>query len=66
MYEVSFVINLQYVAYLLLGFGIGYLVVLGVTGGPSDRLERMKHDVAVKKEWFKLLAEANKNKRSTK
>ena len=66
MYEVSFVINLEHFAYVLLGFGIGYLVVLGVTGGPSDRLERMKHDVAVKKEWYKLLAQANQNKRSTK
>ncbi len=63
LYEVNFVIDLTYIAYVLLGFGIGYLVVLGVTGGPSDtKLDRMKHDVAVKKEWFRMLAEARRQR----
>lgn len=44
-------------AFLMLGFGIGYFVTLGVTKGPSNDLERMKHDLEVKKEWFRMLSE---------
>ena len=59
-YEINFVINLSYLAYLLIGFGVGYLVVLGVTGGPDTSLDRKKHDLEVKKEWFRMLAEQKK------
>jgi hypothetical protein len=44
-------------AYLMLGFGIGYCVTMGVTKGPSNHVDRMKHDLEVKKEWIKMLAD---------
>ena len=49
-------------AFFLLGFGISYFVTLGVTKGPGNDLERMKHDLEVKKEWFKMLSD-QKNKK---
>ncbi len=60
MYEISFVLNLDYVAYLLIGLGFGYLVTLGVTKAPSD-LDRAKDDLAAKKEWIRMLSEQKKN-----
>lgn len=47
---------MEYIAYFMLGFGIGYFTTLGVTKGPSTQLDRMKHDLEVKKEWFAMLA----------
>ena len=50
IYEVNFVLNLNYIAYLLLGFGLGYIMVLGVTGSyRATKLDRMKDDLAAKR-----------------
>ena len=49
---------IEYLPYLLIGIGFGYLVALGVTGGPTD-LERAENDLAVQKEWIKLQGEKN-------
>lgn len=48
-------------AYLLIGFGVGYMVTLGVTGGPTS-LDQKKHDLVVKKEWIKMLAEQSQQR----
>jgi len=44
--------------YLLIGFGVGYLV----TTGRSTSLDQKKHDLEVRKEWFRMLAEQQKAK----
>ena len=63
MYEISFVLNLDYIAYLLIGAGIGYLMVLGVTGSSrATKLDRMKDDLAAKKEWIRMVSEAKRQK----
>lgn len=46
----------EYLPYLLIGLGVGYLTTLGITRGPTS-LDRAKHDLAVKKEWIKMLGE---------
>jgi hypothetical protein len=48
---------MEYIAYLMLGFGFACLVTLGVTGGTSTKLNRMQHDLDVRKEWFRMLAD---------
>ena len=45
------------IPFLLIGFGLGYLCTLGVTGGPDKQIERTKHEIAVRKEWFAMLAD---------
>jgi thiosulfate reductase cytochrome b subunit len=63
MYEISFVLNLDYIAYLLIGFGVGYLMVLGVTGSyRATKLDRMKDDLDAKKEWIRMVSEAKRQK----
>jgi hypothetical protein len=63
LYEVNFVLDLTYIGYLLIGFGIGYLVTLGVRSGPDNtKLDRMKDDLAAKKEWYRMLAEGRRQK----
>ena len=63
LYEVNFVLDLAYIGYLLIGISIGYLMVLGVTGGARDtKLDRMKDDLAAKKEWIRMVSEAKKQK----
>jgi hypothetical protein len=44
---------MEYIIYLALGIAIGYLTTLGVASG-SDRVDRARHDLAVKKEWIKM------------
>jgi hypothetical protein len=47
----------------LLGFGIGYIMVLGVTGSyRATKLDRMKDDLAAKKEWIRMVSEAKRQK----
>lgn len=58
---INFVLNTDYIAYALLGIGIGYIVTLGATGGPTSS-ERARHDVEVKKEFFRMKAELNRKK----
>lgn len=63
IYEINFVLDLAYIGYLLIGVGIGYLMVLGVTGSARDtKLDRMKDDLAAKKEWIRMVSEAKKQK----
>jgi hypothetical protein len=47
---------MEYIAYFMLGFGIGYFTTLGVTKGPSTKLDRMKHDLDVRKEWIRMVS----------
>lgn len=42
-----------------LGFGIAFYYMFYDTNSMTE-LERKKHDLAVKKEWFRMLAEQNK------
>jgi hypothetical protein len=54
---------LEYLPYIMIGLGTGYLVTLGVTGGPTS-LDHAKHDLAVKKEWIKMLGEQKNVRRN--
>ena len=54
--EITFFINFEYLAYFMIGLGVGYLVTLGATGGPTST-ERARHNVEVKKEFYKMLKE---------
>jgi hypothetical protein len=61
MYEVSFVLNLHLVGYFLLGLGIGMaFYYMFYENNSMTELERKKHDLEVKKEWFRMLAEQKK------
>jgi hypothetical protein len=63
LYEINFVLDLAYIGYLLFGFGIGYLVVLGVTGGARNtKLDRMKDELAAKKEWIRMMSESKQQR----
>ena len=58
-----FLILFDRLAYLLLGFGLGYIMVLGWTGSyRATKLDRMKDDLAAKKEWIRMVSEAKKQK----
>lgn len=59
--EISFFLNLDYIAYLILGISIGYLITLGVTGGPTS-LERAREDIEIKKDLLRMKAEMLKSK----
>jgi len=44
--------------FLLIGFGFGIaFYYIFYSDNSMTELERMKHDLAVRKEWFKMLAE---------
>ena len=54
---------MDYIAYFMLGFGFGisfYYMFYYDTS--MDKLECMKHDLLVKKEWFRMLANQKTNK----
>jgi hypothetical protein len=64
LYEVNFVLDLTYIGYLLIGFGFGYLVLMSVPGNARiTKLDRMKDDLAAKKEWIRMVSEAKKQRR---
>ncbi len=44
---------IEFLPYLMIGVGIGYLVSLGATGGPTS-LDRAKEELAAKKEWLRM------------
>lgn len=46
---------LVYLLYLMIGLGIGYLLSLGATGGPTS-LDYKKQELESKKEWYRMLA----------
>jgi hypothetical protein len=60
LYEVNFVISLNpdYIAYFLIsfGFGIAFYYIFYSDNSESE-LDRMKHNLAVKKEWIRMLSE---------
>lgn len=60
LYEINFILNLNYIAYILLGFGIGYLITLGVAENKNTKLDRARDDLAAKKEWIRMLSEQKK------
>ena len=67
MYEVHFFLDFELLGHLLFGFGFGYLVILGVTrGGNQTKIDRLRHDVEVRKEWFRMLAEQKKQQQKKK
>lgn len=45
-----------YIAYLMIGYGIGYLTTKSFKGN-NTKLDRMKHELSVRKEWYRMLAE---------
>jgi hypothetical protein len=56
--EINFFLDLKLIAYFLLsfGFGIAFYYIFYSDNSESE-LDRMKHDLAVRKEWFRMLAE---------
>ena len=56
--EINFFLDLKLVAYFLLSFGFGIAFYYIFYSDNSDsKLDRMRHDLAVKKEWIRMLAE---------
>ena len=56
--EINFILDLKLIAYLLLGFGFGIaFYYMFYSDNSETELDRKKHDLAVRKEWFKMLAE---------
>lgn len=51
---------MEYVAYLLIGFGLGYLSIQRFSRSSKTKLDNMKHDLEVRKEWFRMLSQKNK------
>lgn len=51
----------NFIPYLLIGLGFGYLVSLGVTGGPTS-LDRKKEELEAKKEWLRMQGAKNVRK----
>ena len=45
--------------FVMIGFGVGYFATLR-KGSSNTKLDRMKHDLEVKKEWIAMLAERNR------
>ena len=49
---------MDYIGYFMLGLGIGIAFYYIFYGDNSQSvLERMRHDLAVRKEWFRMLAD---------
>jgi len=66
LYEISFMLNLTYMEYFLIGLGIGIAsYYIFYDNNSSTELDRMKHDLEVKKEWIRMVAEQNKEKAKT-
>lgn len=60
--DLTHVVNL--IPYLLIGLGIGMASFYAFYDKNSmNELERKKHDLEVKKEWFRMLAEQQKAKK---
>ena len=53
---------MDYVAYFMLGLGFGIsFYYMFYYDNYMDQLERMKHDLAVRKEWIRMLADQKIN-----
>ena len=54
---------MEYTAYFMLGFGFGMsFYYMFYSDNSVSKLDRMKHDIAVRKIWFRMLAEQKTNK----
>ena len=54
---------MDYIAYFMLGFGFGIsFYYMFYSDNSIDQLARMKHDLSVKKEWIRMLADQKTNK----
>jgi len=54
---------MDYIAYFMLGFGFGIsFYYMFYSDNSMDHLSRMKHDLLVKKEWIRMLADQKTNK----
>jgi hypothetical protein len=54
---------MDYIAYFMLGFGFGIsFYYMFYNNNSTAKLERMKHDLSVKKEWIRMLADQKTNK----
>ena len=49
---------MEYIIYLAVGIAIGYLVTLGVTGGPN-RTEQAREELEFAKEKIKMFGDKN-------
>ena len=53
---------MDYVAYFMLSFGFGIaFYYIFYYNNSMDKLERMKHDLAVRKEWIRMLSDKKTN-----
>ena len=54
---------MNYIAYFLFSFGFGIaFYYIFYSNNSTSELERKKHDLHVRKEWFRMLAEQKTNK----
>jgi hypothetical protein len=54
---------MDYIAYFMLGLGIGMaFYYMFYSNNSMTELARAKHDLDVRKEWFRMLADQKKNK----
>jgi hypothetical protein len=55
---------MEFFAYFMMSFGFGMsFYYIFYYNNSMDELDRMKHNLAVRKEWFRMLAD-QKNKKS--
>ena len=47
---------MEYIAYFMIGYGMGYLTTKSFKGN-NTKLDLMKHELEVRKEWYRMLAE---------
>ena len=53
---------MDYVAYFMSGVGVGIpFYYIFYYDNSMDRLDRMRHDLAVRKEWIRMLADQKTN-----
>jgi hypothetical protein len=53
---------MDYIAYFMLGFGFGIsFYYMFYSNNKMTELERAKHNLDVRKEWFRMLAEQKTN-----
>jgi hypothetical protein len=53
---------MEYIAYFMLGFGIGIsFYYMFYSNNSLTELDHMKHDLEVRKEWFRMLARQKTN-----
>jgi len=53
---------MEYIAYFMLGFGFGIsFYYMFYSNNKMSELERAKHNLNVRKEWFKMLARQKTN-----